>query len=70
MSRELTPLEMLEDAETLARLAAAAGEAAYRRALDAGIPVTVVENGWVVRHHPDGRRERVRQVGIRSSDAG
>lgn len=63
MDRTLTPMEMLEDADTLARIAAEAGADAYRRALDAGISVTVVEGGWIVRHHPDGRRERVRPVG-------
>ena len=64
MERDLTPLEMLEDAATLERLAAEAGEAAYKRALVAGIPVTVVENGWVMRHHPDGRRESIRKVEV------
>lgn len=48
--------------EELGRIAGQAGRAAARETWEAGLPVTTVEDGWVVRIYPDGRRERVEPV--------
>lgn len=46
----------------LQEIALKAGSEAYKRSLEAGVPVTVVEDGWIVKHYPHGAREFIRRL--------
>jgi len=36
-----------------------AGEFAVAKAREAGIPFSYIEDGWIVREYPDGRKEKL-----------
>jgi hypothetical protein len=36
-----------------------AGEFAVAQAKEAGIPFSYIEDGWIVREYPDGRKEKL-----------
>jgi len=38
-----------------------AGEFAVAQAKEAGIPISYIEDGWIVREYPDGRKEKLRK---------
>lgn len=61
-AEERAPEEQEGFVEHLQEVLLKTGSEAYRRSLAAGVPVTVVEDGWVVKHYPNGAKEYIKRI--------